>query len=32
MTEHPMTDLSVKTFRDAWTDFYGADKDVYNLM
>ena len=32
MTEHPMTDLSVKTFRDAWTDFYGEDKDVYNLM
>ena len=32
MTEHPMTDLSVQTFRNAWSDFYGADKDVYNLL
>lgn len=31
MTEHPMTDLSVATFRNAWSDFYGADKNVCNL-
>ncbi|MCQ2403524.1 MAG: hypothetical protein MJ202_07340 [Lentisphaeria bacterium] len=31
LAAHPMTDVSVAKFRNAWDDFYGADKNVANL-
>lgn len=31
MAEHPQTDTSVAKFRNAWSDFYGADKNIANL-